>query len=119
MSARSYLVEHHRNLDAGRSTLVEWRTKHVNGLRPRMVDLVTQIVHLVFGLVQLFVATGLAGLAIYLGISIPHKATLRVPLMEELKNGNVAMAIMLVWVFNGISIVLQAGVLGLVQAVGA
>ena len=84
-----------------------------------MVDLVTQLAYLVVGLVQLFVALGLAILAIYLGITILDRATPRVPLMEEIKRKNTAAGITVGSAVISITIVIQSGVQGMTSGLGS
>lgn len=81
-----------------------------------MVAFVTQVLIIVVGIVQLIVALGFAVFAIYKGIDLLDRLTTGV---EELKNGNITISLMLSGIFIGISIILQAGVSGLVHGFAA
>lgn len=65
------------------------------------------------GISQVLIGIILAVVAIYLAIHILDKVAINIELMEELKGGNVAVAIVTAGVLIAISFVIQAGVSGI------
>jgi uncharacterized membrane protein YjfL (UPF0719 family) len=65
------------------------------------------------GISQVLIGIILAVVAIYLAIHILDKVAVNIELMEELKGGNVAVAIVTAGVLIAISFVIQAGVSGI------
>jgi uncharacterized membrane protein YjfL (UPF0719 family) len=79
----------------------------------------TQVMNAIIGgVVQLVVAIVLAVVAIYIAINVLDKITKNIDEMEELKKGNVAVAILLAGVLIAVSFVVQAGVSGIARAIG-
>ncbi len=70
------------------------------------------------GLIQLLIGIILAVVAIYMAINILDKITKNIDEMEELKKGNVAVAILMAGVLIAVSFVVQAGVSGIAKAIG-
>ncbi len=70
------------------------------------------------GVVQLIVAIVLAVVAIYIAINVLDKITKNIDEMEELKKGNVAVAVLMAGVLIAVSFVVQAGVSGIARAIG-
>lgn len=69
------------------------------------------------GIVQLLIGIALAVVAIYIAINVLDKITKNIDEMEELKKGNVAVAILMAGVLIAVSFVVQAGVSGIGSAV--
>jgi uncharacterized membrane protein YjfL (UPF0719 family) len=70
------------------------------------------------GIIQLVVGIVFAVVAIYLAINVLDKITKEIDEVEELKKGNVAVAILMAGVLIAVSFVVQAGVSGLARAIG-
>jgi len=70
------------------------------------------------GVIQLLVGIVLAVLSIYIAINVLDKITKNIDEMEELKKGNVAVAILMAGVLIAVSFVVQAGVSGIAKAIG-
>ncbi|MBI4344821.1 MAG: DUF350 domain-containing protein [Euryarchaeota archaeon] len=69
------------------------------------------------GISQVLIGIILAVVAIYLAIHILDKVAVNIELMEELKGGNVAVAIVTAGVLIAISFVIQAGVTGIYKMI--
>lgn len=70
------------------------------------------------GIVQVIVGLVLAVVAIYLALNVLDKITKDIDEMEELKKGNVAVAIVMAGVLIAVSFVVQAGAQGIARAIG-
>ncbi len=73
---------------------------------------------IIAGIIQLLVGIALAVVAIYMAINVLDKITKNIDEMEELKKGNVAVAILMAGVLIAVSFVVQAGVSGIAKAIG-
>ena len=73
---------------------------------------------IIAGVIQLVVGIIFAVVAIYLAIYVLDKITKEIDEMEELKKGNVAVAIIIAGVLIAVSFVVQAGISGLAKAIG-
>lgn len=82
------------------------------------MDLSLLLRTLVAGVVQLLAGIIFAIVAIYLAINVLDKITKEIDEMEELKKGNVAVAVIMAGVLLAVSFVVQAGVSGLATAIG-
>ncbi len=69
------------------------------------------------GISQVLIGIILAVVAIYLAIHILDKVAVNIELMEEMKGGNVAVAIVTAGVLIAISFVIQAGVTGIYKMI--
>ncbi|MEK6977467.1 MAG: DUF350 domain-containing protein [Candidatus Hydrothermarchaeota archaeon] len=69
------------------------------------------------GISQVLIGIILAVVAIYLAIHILDKVAVNIELMEEIKGGNVAVAIVTAGVLIAISFVIQAGVTGIYKMI--
>ncbi len=76
------------------------------------------IVGTIAGLVQVGIGIVLAVVGIYMAINVLDKITTDIDEMEELKKGNVAVAILMAGVLLAVSFVIQAGVSGIAHAIG-
>ena len=70
------------------------------------------------GIVQLVAGIVFAVIAIYLAINVLDRITKEIDEMEELKKGNVAVAVIMAGVLLAVSFVVQAGIAGLATAIG-
>lgn len=70
------------------------------------------------GLIQLIVGIILAVLGIYIALSILNKIMREINLMEAIKKGNNAIAILMAAVLVAVSFILQAGISGIASAIG-
>lgn len=77
---------------------------------------VTGIVILVVSILQLILGIVLAIAAIYLALNILDKLTKGIDEFEELKKGNVAVALEMAGVIITVAIIIQSGVLGITAA---
>jgi uncharacterized membrane protein YjfL (UPF0719 family) len=68
--------------------------------------------------VQLILGIVLAIAAIYLSLNILNKLTKGVDEFEEIKKGNVAVALMMGGVIIAVAVIIQSGVLGITAALG-
>lgn len=73
---------------------------------------------IIAGIIQLLVGIILAVVAIYMAINVLDRITKNIDEMEELKKGNVAVAILMAGVLIAVSYVVQAGVSGIAKAIG-
>ncbi|KCZ73456.1 protein of unknown function (DUF350) [Candidatus Methanoperedens nitroreducens] len=80
-----------------------------NALAGDIFSLIASIIQLILGVV-------LAIAAIYLAINILDKLTKGIDEFEELKKGNVAVALEMAGVIIAVAIIIQAGVLGITSA---
>lgn len=90
----------------------------VAGLTLAMTAQIT-VAGIIAGLVQVGVGIVLAVVGIYMAINVLDKITTDIDEMEELKKGNVAVAIVMAGVLLAVSFVIQAGVSGIAHAIGA
>jgi len=70
------------------------------------------------GVIQLIIGIAIAVVAIYIAVNVLDKITVEFDEMEELKKGNVAVAILMAGVLLAVSFVVQAGVSGIANAIG-
>jgi uncharacterized membrane protein YjfL (UPF0719 family) len=70
------------------------------------------------GILQLLIGIIIAVVAIYIAINVLDKITVEIDEMEELKKGNIAVAILMAGVLLAVSFVVQAGVSGIARAIG-
>ncbi|VVB91641.1 Uncharacterised protein [uncultured archaeon] len=77
---------------------------------------VTGIAIIVVSIVQLILGIVLAIVAIYLALNILDKLTKGIEEFEELKKGNVAVALEMAGVIITVAIIIQSGVLGITAA---
>ncbi|MEM2933692.1 MAG: DUF350 domain-containing protein [Methanocellales archaeon] len=70
------------------------------------------------GVIQLLIGIAIAVVAIYIAVNVLDKITVEIDEMEELKKGNVAVAILMAGVLLAVSFVVQAGVSGIARAIG-
>jgi len=75
-----------------------------------------ELVNAFVGLIQLTIALLLAGVALYIGYSTFSKITKGMDDTKELKNGNVAVGIIIAAILFTIAIVVQSGVIGITLA---
>jgi len=71
----------------------------------------------IVGIVQIFIGIVLAVISIYIAISVIDKITKNIDEIEELRKGNIAVAIMMAIVVIVISFAIQAGVTEISKAV--
>lgn len=74
------------------------------------------ILAIILGILQLLIGIGLAIGAIYLALNILDKLTKGIEEFEELKKGNVAVALEMAGVIITTAIIIQSGVLGITGA---
>jgi len=74
------------------------------------------LIALVASILQLILGIILAIVAIYLALNILDKLTKRIDEFEELKKGNVAVALEMAGVIIAVAIIIQSGVLGITAA---
>ncbi len=74
------------------------------------------LIALVASIIQLILGIILAIVAIYLGLNILDKLTKGIDEFEELKKGNVAVALEMAGVIIAVAIIIQSGVLGITAA---
>lgn len=80
-----------------------------NGIMPVLVPILMSIIQLILGI---FLAIG----AIYLALNILDKLTKGIDEFEELKKGNVAVALEMAGVIITVAIIVQSGVSGITSA---
>jgi uncharacterized membrane protein YjfL (UPF0719 family) len=80
-----------------------------NGIMPVIVPILMSIIQLILGI---FLAIG----AIYLALNILDKLTKGIDEFEELKKGNVAVALEMAGVIITVAIIVQSGVAGITSA---
>ncbi len=80
-----------------------------DGLMPVVLPIVLAIIQLILGI-------GLAIVAIYLALNILDKLTKGIDEFEELKKGNVAVALEMAGVIITVAIIIQSGVMGITRA---
>lgn len=82
-----------------------------------MADLVTVLIAIGAGVLQLIVGLALASFTIWTGIRIFDKQTKNIDEIEELKKGNVAVGVLMAGVVLSIATIVQSGISGLSRAV--
>ncbi len=80
-----------------------------DGIMPVVLPIVLAIIQLILGI-------GLAIVAIYLALNILDKLTKGIDEFEELKKGNVAVALEMAGVIITVAIIIQSGVMGITRA---
>jgi uncharacterized membrane protein YjfL (UPF0719 family) len=76
------------------------------------------LIVIVVAIVQLVLGVLLAIGSIYLAINIFDKLTKQIKAFEELKNGNVAVALEIAGVIIAVALIIQSGVVGITAALG-
>ncbi len=79
-------------------------------------DLVSAILPIFMSILQLLLGIGLAIGAIYLALNVLDKLTKGIEEFEELKKGNVAVALEMAGVIITVAIIIQSGVAGITRA---
>ena len=77
------------------------------------MDIVTAFV----GLIQLLIAILLAVVALYIGYSVFSKITKGIDEIQELKKGNVAVALEMAGVIIAVAVIIQSGVIGITASI--
>ena len=91
-------------------------SKGINAALAEGLLTVTGIVIIVVSIIQLILGIVLAIAAIYLALNILDKLTKGIEEFEELKKGNVAVALEMAGVIITVAIIIQSGVLGITAA---
>jgi uncharacterized membrane protein YjfL (UPF0719 family) len=79
-------------------------------------DLVAGIAAIAIAIIQLVLGIALAVGAIYLALNVMDRMTRGINEFEELKKGNVAVALEMAGVIIAVAVIIQAGVLGITAA---
>ena len=79
---------------------------------------VESLIVIIIAIIQLVLGVLLAVGSIYLAISILNKLTREVKAFEELKKGNVAVALEIAGVIIAVALIIQSGVAGITAALG-
>jgi uncharacterized membrane protein YjfL (UPF0719 family) len=79
-------------------------------------ELVTGLAAIIIAMIQLVLGIALAVGAIYLALNIMDRMTSGINEFEELRKGNVAVALEMAGVIIAVAVIIQAGVLGITAA---
>lgn len=91
----------------------------ISGLTAAIMTVSTKnLMPIVGGVIQLIVGIVMAVIAIWLAISILDRITKDIDEFEELKKGNVAVAVIMAGVLIAVGFIIQSGVAGLSKAFG-